>query len=133
MLIKDRISEGGERLCDLGFIVDPRHYGEFCQRAGLRDRPRTPEPGTDAEARFHSAFEFIRDLQRHRLTSGKYVLEIVADALRIHPESFWLELEIPTAVPIPQDEDERRRGLPGFQVQFHQHDRPGFPSFQRHV
>src|SRR5262245_13991583 len=39
ILAKDRISAGGERSCDLGFIVDPSLYSEFCRRTRLRDRP----------------------------------------------------------------------------------------------
>jgi hypothetical protein len=119
ILTKERISEGGERLCDLGFIVEPSLYGEFCRHTRLRDRPRNPAPTDDAQARFHFAFEYIRDEERCRLMPGRYLLEIVADALRIRPRAFWLYLEIPSAIPKPKNDDERKKGLPGFHIQCH--------------
>jgi hypothetical protein len=69
--------------------------------------------------RFHFAFEFIRDQERHCLAPGKYLLEIVADALRIHPKSFWIELEIPEAVIVLKNEEERKKALSRFQVRCH--------------
>lgn len=116
ILTKERISERGERLCDLGFIVEPSLYGEFCRRTRLRDRPRNPAPTHDAEARFHFAFEYIRDEERGRLMPGRYLLEIVADALRIRPRTFWPDLEIPAAIPIPKSDEEREKGLRGFHL-----------------
>jgi hypothetical protein len=127
ILTKDRISEGGERLCDLGFIVESKRYGEFCKRIRLRDRPRNPSPDHDQEPRFHLAFEFIRDVDRHRLSPGRYILEVVVDALRVRPKSFWLELMIPAEVQGPKNENDRRRGLPGFEVRCHQFAPPGVP------
>jgi hypothetical protein len=94
-------------------------YSEFCRRTRLRDRPDKLAPGHDSCVRFHFAFEFIRDQERHCLSPGKYLLEIVADALRIHPKSFWIELEIPDTVIVPKSEEERKKGLSRFQVRRH--------------
>jgi hypothetical protein len=121
VLVKDRISAGGERLCDLGFVVDPSRYHDFCQRASLRDRSDDHlSSGRHSEVRFLLAFEFIRDLERHRMASGHYLLEIVADAIRIRPKSFWIELEIPSTVAIPMSEEERLRGLHAFRIECHE-------------
>lgn len=124
ILTKNRISEGGKHLCDLGFIVKPEHYSEFCKRTKLRDRPPDPSPHSDRTPRFHFAFEFIRDRSRHRLKSGRYVLHVVADALRIRPKSFWIELRIPDTI---ERRDHERIGLPGFDVQCHEDAPDGIP------
>jgi Carboxypeptidase regulatory-like domain len=127
ILAKDRISAGGMRLCDLGFIVDPNLYAEFSRRVQLRDRQR-PTPGGDSCLRFHLAFEFIRDHDRHCLSSGTHLLEIVADALRIHPESFWVKLQIPAALTPPENEAEREKGLPEFRVECLDQRPPGIKA-----
>ncbi len=126
ILVKDRISAGGERLCDLGFVVDPNRYQDFCQRAKLRDRPgEAPAGSQHSKVRFVLAFEFIRDLERHRLVPGRYLLEVVADAIRIRPKSFWIELEIPDTVTVPTSEKDRKQDLYGFQAQCHEKRPPG--------
>lgn len=116
VLVKDRISAGGERLCDLGFVVDPNRYRDFCHRTSLRDRSDENPPAGHSEVRFLLAFEFIRDLERHRVGPGEYLLEIVVDAIRIRPKSFWIKLEIPATVAIPTSEEERLQGLHDFRV-----------------
>lgn len=121
VLVKERISAGGERLCDLGFVVDPDRYGDFCRRAKLRDRPAVAATGSPhSRVRFMLAFEFIRDLERHRLAPGGYLLEVVVDAIRIRPKSFWIELQIPDTVTVPKDEDDRKRDLYGFRARCHE-------------
>ena len=121
ILVKDRISAGGERLCDLGFVVDPDRYLDFCQRAKLRDRPGVASAASqDPKVRFVLAFEFIRDLERHRLVPGRYLLEVVADAIRIRPKSFWIELQIPDTVTVPKSEKDRKQDLLGFQARCHE-------------
>jgi hypothetical protein len=119
ILVKDRISAGGERLCDLGFVVDPDRYQDFCLRAKLRDRPAVAATaGPHSKVRFMLAFEFIRDLERHRLAPGRYLLEVVVDAIRIRPKSFWIELQIPDTVTVPTSEGkERKQDLIAFQAQ----------------
>ena len=126
ILVKDRISAGGERLCDLGFVVDPDRYQDFCQRAKLRDRPAlAAADGPHAKVRFMLAFEFIRDLERHRLAPGRHLLEVVVDAIRIRPKSFWIELQIPDTVTVPTSEKERKQDLFGFQARCHEKRPPG--------
>ena len=126
ILVKERISAGGERLCDLGFVVDPDRYGDFCLRAKLRDRPAAAQTGSEhARVRFMLAFEFIRDLERHRLAPGRYLLEVVVDAIRIRPKSFWIELQIPDTVTVPKNEKDRKRDLYGFEALCHERRPPG--------
>jgi hypothetical protein len=71
------------------------------------------------------AFEFIRDLERHRLAPGRYLLEVVVDAIRIRPKSFWIELQIPDTVTVPKNEKDRKRDLYGFEAQCHERRPPG--------
>jgi hypothetical protein len=126
ILVKERISAGGERLCDLGFVVDPDRYGDFCLRAKLRDRPAAVQTGSaHARVRFMLAFEFIRDLERHRLAPGRYLLEVVVDTIRIRPKSFWIELQIPDTVTVPKNENDRKRDLYGFEALCHERRPPG--------
>lgn len=122
ILVKDRISAGGERLCDLGFVVDPKCHRDFCERANFRDLPDKAAPDPASNVRFQLAFEFIRDIERHRLLPGRYSLEIVVDAIRIEPKSFWVELQIPDLVRVPTTGKEREQDLAGFQIKCHQED-----------
>lgn len=126
ILVMDRISAGGERLCDLGFVVDPDRYQDFCQRAKLRDRPVAAAAASqDPKVRFVLAFEFIRDLERHRFVPGRYLLEVVVDAIRIRPKSFWIELQIPDTVTVPRNEKDRKQDLLDFHAQCHEKRPPG--------
>src|SRR5260370_13131686 len=56
ILVKDRISAGGEGRRSLGFVFRPKHKQDLCPRARRRDRPRTaPAPRHNSEERLRRA------------------------------------------------------------------------------
>jgi hypothetical protein len=100
VLVKNRISaRGGQRLCDLGFIVDPERLKDFCEATSV-ERSSAALPYN--QVLFLLALEYIRPWPPRSLEPGQYWLELLCDARRMKPKSFWVRLNVPTTFTLHQ-------------------------------